>query len=119
MKSKHKSNYSFLLDLTEPDEQNREVKFDLFVQLRKVKQIMQALDQAVLSDHQLDAEWVAQNQELIDVLLNELLDDSMLVLDGVQLDDEGIDMSLDLMQDIRHTLDLVQQIVDESDGVEN
>lgn len=117
MNSRKKIDKSYSLDLFKRSDNDNQVKFDLYVQLRKVKQITHALDEALVSSREQEREWLAENQELIDSFLSELLDDSMLVLDGVQLDDESIDLSLNLMHDIRHTLDLMQQVVyDEGDG---
>ncbi len=119
MKIKSKVNPPFLLDLIEVNERSQEVKFDLYVQLRKVKQITQALNQAALDQQVFEKEWLIQNQDVIESLLNDLLDDSLLVLDGVQLDAEGIDLSLNLMNDIDLTLNLVQRLVNEEESLEN
>jgi hypothetical protein len=119
MKIKSKLNPSFLLDLTEVNERNQEVKFDLYVQLRKIKQITQTLSQALVSRQTFEKDWLMQNQDLIESLLNDLLDDSLLVLDGVQLDAEGIDLSLNLMNDIDLTLNLMQRLVSNEESLEN
>lgn len=119
MKIKSKLNPSFLLDLTEVNERNQEVKFDLYVQLRKIKQITQTLSQALVSRQTFEKDWLMQNQDLIESLLNDLLDDSLLVLDGVQLDAEGIDLSLNLMNDIDLTLNLMQRLVSDEESLEN
>jgi hypothetical protein len=119
MKIKSKLNPSFLLDLTEVNERNQEVKFDLYVQLRKIKQITQTLSQALVSRQTFEKDWLMQNQDVIESLLNDLLDDSLLVLDGVQLDAEGIDLSLNLMNDIDLTLNLMQRLVSDEESLEN
>jgi hypothetical protein len=119
MKIKSKLNPSFLLDLTEVNERNQEVKFDLYVQLRKIKQITQTLSQALVSRQTFEKDWLMQNQDLIESLLNDLLDDSLLVLDGVQLDAEGINLSLNLMNDIDLTLNLMQRLVSDEESLEN
>ncbi len=119
MNSRKKLDKPYSLNLFELNENSSQVKFELFVQLRKVRQITQALDQAILKNQNQERHWLAENQELIDEFLSDLLDDSMLVLDGVQLDDEGIDLSLDLMHDIRLTLDLMQKVIYEDETAGN
>lgn len=119
MKTYNKSDQTFFIDPFGLEDSNSRVKFDLFVQLRKVKQITQALDRALLENQAQERLWLAQNQNLIDTFLSDLLDNSMLVLDGVQLDDESIDLSLDLMHDIRLTLDLMQKVIYEEESADN
>jgi len=99
-------------------DEDAEVKFSLFVQLRKIEQLNQALDKIALQSATEDQDWVLDHTEMLDDLLNELLDQAMLILDGVHLDKEGIDLSLRLMTDIRATLDRVHQLLYGS-GFEN
>ncbi len=119
MKSYKKSNHTFLIDPFELEDDSKRVKFDIFVQLRKVKQITQALDRALLQNQTQERLWLVEHQDVIDSFLTDLLDSSILVLDGVQLDDEGIDLSLDLMQDIRLTLDLMQKVIYKKETADN
>ncbi len=99
-------------------DEDAEVKFSLYVQLRKIEQLNQALDKIALQSATEDQDWVLDHTEMLDDLLNELLDQAMLILDGVHLDKEGIDLSLRLMTDIRATLDRVHQLLYGS-GFEN
>ncbi len=103
---------SFLGQFDQFEQSNEEVKFDLFVQTRRVKQISTALTQIL--QHNLDSEvenWIGHNSEIVDQLLNNLLDDSLLVLDGVQLDDESKSLSVELMANIRETVDIVNALI--------
>ena len=114
MKTKHGWQdvaYSELLSL---EQENDEIKFDLFVQSRKVQQISQTLGQYMLKPQAVDARWLSRNQALVNQLMNNLLDDSMFVLDGAQLDKESIDLSMSLMTGIRKTVGLVQKVVSEA-----
>jgi len=113
MKTKHNWQdlaYSGLLSL---EQKNDEIKFDLFVQSRKVQQISQTLDQYMLKPQAVDVKWLSRNQELVGRLMDNLFDDSMLVLDGAQLDKESIDLSMNLMTGIRKAVGLVEKVVEE------
>lgn len=102
--------YSELLSL---ERENNEIKFDLFVQSRKVQQISQTLAQYMLKPQTVDVNWLSRNQALVNQLMDNLLDDSMFVLDGAQLDKESIDLSMSLMTGIRKTVGLVRKVVAE------
>ncbi|MEA2056201.1 MAG: hypothetical protein U9O78_00580 [Patescibacteria group bacterium] len=111
MKANNNSNYS-THEISQVRQQNEELKFDLFVQLRKVKQISQALDQLINKNADLNRpSWFASNVEVVDQLLEDLLDDSMLVLDGVQFDEESKSLSFELMGDIKETLCIINTLI--------
>ncbi len=109
----------FLEQLDYFEQKNEEVKFDLFVQTRRVKQILTALTQIL--QHKIDSEvenWIGHNSEVIDQLLEDLLDDSLLVLDGVELDDESKSLSMELMSNIKETVHIINALISK-DQVQN
>jgi len=101
------------------DDQDKETKFDLYVQSRRVKQITYALDGFIQSISKTHPTWLIDNQDLVEEFLEELMDDSMLVLDGVELDAEGMELSVSLMSDIRRALSVIEQMVDVEGGEVN
>jgi hypothetical protein len=115
MKMKHNQKLTFHLNTDElnDNEENQETKFDLFVQSRRVKQISSALDKIMFHAQNKESLQMMQDQEFVSELLDELLDDSLLVLDGVQLDGETMDMSMKLMSDIKRAIGVLQQVVDD------
>lgn len=116
MKTKHGSGQLLLPSFPQEnthDLQDQETKFDLYVQSRKVKQIVSSLERFLSELQRTHPNWLANNQEFMTFLLDELLNDSLLVLDGMELDAEGIRMSLSLMSDIRQALSVVEQLASE------
>ncbi len=101
------------------DKFDQEVKFDLYLQFRRVKQITAALDKLCFGTESQDINWLQQNSEFINDLVEELLDGSLLVLDGVNLDKESFQLSLELMEQIKQALVRVQQITEEETGQVN
>lgn len=108
--------FDFSHEISDSAGETAEVKFDLYVQSRRVTQITQALEQVAFADQHSQSEWVIQYQVQINQLLNDLLEDSLLVLDGVQLDQESMHLSLELMADIRHALDMLEHLVRSNRG---
>ncbi len=88
----------------------KETKFDLYVHSRRIKQITAALDKIILTAQNQETLQMIRNRDFIRELMDELLDDSILVLDGIQLDDETIDLSMKLMEDIKRALAVLQQM---------
>ena len=98
---------------------NQETKFDLYVQSRRVKQISTALDRMAINSQQLESLNVIQDQEFVSDILDELLDDSILVLDGIQLDGESLDLSLKMMNNIKRAIGVLQQVASDRQGQVN
>lgn len=112
MKIRQRQDQQHMNNLIEVDELDQEVKFDLFVQSRRVKQISTALDKMFFDSQNANTLWLKQNQEFINELLEELLEESLLVLDGVKVDGESLDLSMKLVNDIYRSLAVVQQMTE-------
>jgi len=119
MKVKHRSQEGLIMNYLDNNDHDQETKFDLYVQSRKVKQIAHALDQFTRTTAVNDSKWLLADQNFISQLIDELLDDSLLVLDGVQLDSESVEMSVSLMSDIKRALSVVEQIADSDQTGDN
>lgn len=119
IKQNQKLTFHLKADELNDKQQNQETKFDLFIQSRRVKQISSALDKIMFYSHNKEFLQMMQDQEFVSELLDELLDDSLLVLDGIQLDGETMDMSMKLMSDIKRAIDVLQQVVDDKNSQVN
>ncbi len=101
----------YLTGLSQKNSENQETKFDLYVQSRRVRQITLALDAFIQNVSKTQPTWLIDNQDLVDGFLEELMNDSMLVLDGIELDAEGMELSVSLMSDIHRALSTVEQVI--------
>ena len=119
VKVKHRSSNSLLMNYLDSSDRDQETKFDLYVQSRKVRQIAAALDQFTKTTSLVDSQWFLDDQAFISQLVDELLDDLLLVLDGVQLDSEAVELSVSLMSDIKRALSVVEQIADSDQSGDN
>jgi hypothetical protein len=57
-------------------------------------------------------EWVDQNEDMIADLMNSFMDDSVLAIDGLQLDEESMQLSVSLVTEMRSTLNMIHQMLD-------
>ncbi len=110
MKAKQRSDKNVFVSYLSSDSQDQETKFDLYVQSRKVKQISLALDRFTQDSSDEGYSWLSDDHELVGQLVDELLDDSLLALDGIQLDSEGVELSVNLISEVRKALTIVEQI---------
>lgn len=107
-----KESESLLEQIETFQQRSEEIKFDLYVQTRRVRQISSALDEVLHHDPDSAAEdWIGDNSDIIDQLLEDLLDDSLLVLDGVELDDESKSLSVELMTNIKQTVRFINALI--------
>lgn len=98
---------------TDSSVEQEEIKFDLFVQSRQVKEVIALLQQTMLQTKTGRQNWLRQNQEIVDELLNDLLDSSLLMIDGMKLDHESLNLSVELVTNIKEALTLMQHLVDQ------
>jgi hypothetical protein len=110
MKVKHSPINITYPQLKQAEQQSQEVKFDLFVQSRKAKQIAHYLEHLVFETSNQDHSWIFDSDGVVNRLFNDMLDESMLALDGVQLDPESLKLSVSLISDIRKALSVVEQL---------
>lgn len=98
------------------EQENEEIKFDLYVQSRRAKQLHKTLSSIA---HRAESEqnWLEANQDLVEGSLDQLLRDSLLALDGIEIDRESIDLSLELISNIKSAVGLIQNLVRAKDKI--
>jgi phage-related protein len=91
------------------------IKFELFLQLHQAEQIAQALTELATADDQQNETlaWFRDNPQVLDHLLDDLLDHSLLALDGISLDQESVKLSVELMDNVNYTIDVVEDLLAE------
>lgn len=88
-----------------------EVKFDLYLKLREIKEISRYLEKILLTKEEKRMLWVNENEDLIHQLLDSFITDSTLILDGMTLDGEAMSMSVDLMSHLRQLFNVLQSLL--------
>lgn len=105
----------FLADTISPEE----VKFGLFVKTHETRQIAQTLEHIMLLPPNKRIKWAEEYHDFLDDLLDSFLDDSMLAMDGLQLDQEALNLSAELVTTIREVMTTLQAILSDARTLES
>jgi hypothetical protein len=101
----------------QPDSDPAAVKFDLYLRLREVKQISQQLEKIAKKSELERSTFVEENKIFLESLMNLMLQDSNLSLEGIRLDQEAAELSMQLAMDIRQTLSMINHLFYETGGM--
>jgi len=118
---KNNNRYQLLnnLDLSTPVliEDSADLKFDLYLRSREMKQIVAYLEKVMLKKKNERDLFVAENKVFIDSLMKTFVDDSNLTLEGMQLDQESAQMSVQLAMDLRKSISLINALFYGGEGL--
>jgi len=111
---KNNNRYQLLnnLDLPIPVsiEDSADLKFDLYLRSREVKQIVSYLEKVMLKQKSERELFVSENRVFIDSLMKTFVNDSNLTLEGMQMDQESAQMSMQLAMDLRKSISLINAL---------
>ncbi len=108
---KHKKTKKINLFFNDDETPMNDVKFDLFLKTREVKQISHSLQKVLTMRRDQRVAWINENGEMINQLLDNFLEDSALILDGAQLDLEGQNLSVEFMKNLREALNIISNLL--------
>ena len=105
-----------LLDMIEAtngshSSQRDAVKFDMYVKIRELQQIRDGLRKVVALSELDRKEWIINNETYLAEMMESVLHDTLGTIDGIQLDSEGLDLSVQLVSTMRDTMDVMQSIM--------
>lgn len=87
------------------------LKFSLYIKTQEIKQIAENLERIMLLPRQERVIWVQEHQEMVQDLLDSFMNDSVIALDGLQLDSEAMKLSVDFITNLRDAINTVQGIL--------
>lgn len=87
-----------------------EVKFDLYLKIREIKQISLYLESILSLDSNKREKFVIDNKEMLEDLLDNLFDESITIVDGASLDKEAMNLTISLIQTVRNTVTVIQNL---------
>jgi len=87
-----------------------EIKFHLFLKSRELKQISLALQRVMLKEKSERQAWVEENQKIIENLVKVFSEDSSLSLDAMSMDDEAAVLSLELADNLKKTISIINTL---------
>lgn len=118
---KNNNRYQLLnnLDLPIPVsiEDSADLKFDLYLRSREMKQIVSYLEKIMLKNKHERELFVVENKMFIDSLMKTFVDDSNLTLEGMQMDQESAQLSMQLATDVRKSISLINALFYGNEGL--
>lgn len=100
------------------DQVSAKVRFDLYQRQQQIKEISQILKKLSAKGQTEQTEWLRENEEFVSELAENFVDESLFQLDGVKLDNKTLELSVQVMTELKETLNLFQTIVSGEDNLE-
>jgi hypothetical protein len=91
--------------------ENEQVRFELYRKGKEIREIAQILKGLSLKSRDERRAWLQDNEDLMANLAEEFVDESLYKLDGAQLDSETLELSVQVMTELRKTLGLFQTVM--------
>jgi hypothetical protein len=86
------------------------VKFGLFVKTHEIKQLEESLKQVLLMPKQDQMAWLEEHETFVGNLLDSFVTDSTLALDGLQLDNEALQLSIEFVTVLRDVMNTIRSL---------
>lgn len=93
-------------------------KFGLFVKAREIDQARDTLNHLQLLSTDQRKTWFQENGDLLNAIFNRFIDDSNALLNGVEMDDESLQLSRHIVEGLRDSMNLVGEMVYQSQELE-
>ncbi len=90
------------------------LKFGLFVKTHKMKQLETSLKHIVLLPKEERDSWLHEHEDLMNELLENFVQDSTLALDGLQLDSEATELSIEFVTTLRDVMNTLRGILEDA-----
>ena len=91
--------------------QSEQIRFDLFRKEKEIREISHVLQKLSAKGRDERRRWLQENEDLVVEMAEEFVDDSFYKLDGAQLDHETLELSVQVMTELRKTLGLFQTVI--------
>src|SRR5690606_3269988 len=106
--SKYNSSFSDPLEFIHTDEpfaisDKNEIKFDIYVKIRELKQISEGLHRIHSLPKKEKETWLSDNESFMSEMMESVLQETMGTIDGIQLDSEALELSVELVSTMRDT----------------
>ena len=98
---------------------NSSVKRDLFVRTQQIDSLSKEFKKIMLLPSSQRKKWVAENELFLSQIFDTLSDDSVLALDGVELDTQGMELSVEFVTKLRTIMTILKSIMKEGRRLES
>lgn len=116
------NNRQHILDALSPQdpiliEDQNDLKFNLYLRSREVSQIVLYLEKIMLKKKSERDLFANENKAFIDSLMKSFVEDSNLTIEGMQMDKESAQLSMQLAMDLRKSVSLINALFHGSEGL--
>jgi lipid II:glycine glycyltransferase (peptidoglycan interpeptide bridge formation enzyme) len=112
---KNNNRYQLLDDLDLSNsvsvEDRANLKFNLYLRSREIKQIVFYLEKSMLKKKSERDSFINENRSIIESLMKIFVESSNLTLEGMQLDQESVQLSMQLAVDLRKSISLINALL--------
>ncbi|AKM81098.1 MAG: hypothetical protein UT13_C0001G0137 [Candidatus Pacebacteria bacterium GW2011_GWF2_38_9] len=98
-------------------EDQNDLKFSLYLRSREVSQIVLYLEKIMLKKKSERELFASENKAFIDSLMKAFVEDSNLTLEGMQMDQESAQLSMQLATDLRKSVSLINALFHGVEGL--
>lgn len=88
------------------------LKFGLYVKTHEMKSLEETLQHVVVLSRSERQEWLLEHQDYVNDLLDSFISDSVLALDGLHLDSEAMELSIEFVTSLRDVMNMLRTIID-------
>lgn len=100
------------------DQASAQVRFDLYRRQKEILEIAEVLRNISSRGKTEQAEWLKENESFVAEMAENFVDESLFQLDGVKLDNKTLELSVEVMTQLKETMGLFQAIVSGEDDLE-
>jgi len=108
----------FMDDLDKTSNESGQIKFDLYRRQKEIREVANILQKLSSRGKSEQMEWLQENEDFVTEMAEDFVDDSLFKLDGVKLDNETVQLSVEVMTQLKETLGLFQSVVSGEDNLE-
>ena len=90
------------------------IKFGLFVKNQEIHQIEASLRHVTLMSNRDKQLWLSEHETFVNDLLDNFVEDSTLALDGLQLDGEALQLSIEFVSGLRNVMNTIRSLFNDN-----
>ena len=87
------------------------LKSDLFLKINQIKGMLDELEKVMLLPKKKKDKWVNQNYAFLQELMDEYLDDSEMVFEGITLDSQSRELAVEYVTNLRDMITIMKSIL--------
>lgn len=100
-----------LFDLDLPETEKVTLKSDLFSSVIKIQALNKELEKILQLPSNKRENWIDQNTDVLEQMMQELSTDSTIVLDGISGDDQEVNLSVEYISSLRDAMNTLSSIL--------